>query len=99
MSDDLARLLVNAERQVAIAVEECRQATQYAAESADKRAALSEQVKALTREVGLLREALAHAPLTVADAIDAEARTVEPARFERKAALSDAARIARGVQL
>jgi hypothetical protein len=74
-------------------------ANELVAYAQDASARKTHEIVALRKELAEAKDALLAAPHAIADMIADAAHAVDAARFERKTALLDAARIARGVAL
>ena len=96
---EFARIIATFEAATEKAKAEVVRATAEVADALRKVAGLQAQRDEAQRELEQALELLRQAPHRVAEAICTEAQQVHDAHFERKTAMLDAARIARGVQL
>lgn len=97
--DDFARIIATFEKDAETAKAEVVKATGLVADATRKVADLTAHRDDALRELDQALELLRLAPHRIAEAICAAASEVHDAHIERKTALLDAARIARGVSL
>jgi uncharacterized coiled-coil DUF342 family protein len=97
--DDFARIIATFEKAADDARAEVVKATAAVSDAHRKLAGLMAQRDNALRELDQALELLQQAPHKVAEAICHAADETHEAHFERKTALLDAARIARGVSL
>lgn len=97
--DDFARIIASFEQAAETAKAEVVKATALTADATRKVADLTAHRDDALRELDQALDLLRWAPHRIADVICAAAQEVHDAHIERKTALLEAARIARGVSL
>ena len=97
--DEFTRIIQSFEKQAQDASRAAHDAHLIAADAERKYRQAADQRNILDSELRQALDLLATAGSRVAEVIEQEAHATDTARFERRTALLDAARIARGVQL